>query len=169
MLYYKCHKTNFKLGGSYTEFLDLMKNKNEIRNLKNKDDKCFQHVVMVVLNYRVIESHPERVSNIKPIINKYNWNGIKYPSKIDDWKTFGKNNPTIDLNVLYIKDMEICPAHISKINLNFEKQIIFLMILIEEKEDWNYLAVKCLFSFRTENKLKSHEKVCKICNAIRER
>ena len=146
-----------------------MKNKNEIRNLKNKDDKCFQHVVMVALNYRVIESHPERVSNIKPIINKYNWNGIKYPSKIDDWKTFGKNNPTIDLNVLYIKDMEICPAHISKINLNFEKQIIFLMILIEEKEDWNYLAVKCLFSFRTENKLKSHEKVCKICNAIRER
>ena len=146
-----------------------MKNKNEIRNLKNKDDKWFQHVVMVVLNYRVIESHPERVSNIKPIINKYNWNGIKYPSKIDDWKTFGKNNPTIDLNVLYIKDMEICPAHISKINLNFEKQIIFLMILIEEKEDWNYLAVKCLFSFRTENKLKSHEKVCKICNAIRER
>ena len=169
MLYYKCHKTNFKLGGSYTEFLDLMKNKNEIRNLKNKDDKCFQHVVMVALNYRVIESHPERVSNIKPIINKYNWNGIKYPSKIDDWKTFEKNNPTIDLNVLYIKDMEICPAHISKINLNFEKQIIFLMILIEEKEDWNYLAVKCLFSFRTENKLKSHEKVCKICNAIRER
>ena len=28
---------------------------------------------------------------------------------------------TIALNVLYIKEMEICPAYISKINLDFEK------------------------------------------------
>ena len=56
------------------------------------------------------------------------------------------------------------------------------MIPNEEKEGWHYLAVKklsvllhgitskhkcdfyclsCLHSFRTENKLKSHEKVCK--------
>ena len=58
---------------------------------------------MVTLNYRVIESHPERNLNIKPIINKYNWNGIKYPSKTDNWKTFGKNNPTIDLNFYTLK------------------------------------------------------------------
>ena len=31
-------------------------------------------------------------------INKYNWERIKYPSKIDDWKMFEKNNPTIALN-----------------------------------------------------------------------
>ena len=42
----------------------------------------------VALNYGEIESHPERVSNIKPFINKYNWKGINYPSKIDDCKTF---------------------------------------------------------------------------------
>ena len=24
-------------------------------------------------------------------MNKYNWNGIKYQSKIDDWKAFEKN------------------------------------------------------------------------------
>ena len=56
------------------------------------------------------------------------------------------------------------------------------MIPNEEKEGWHYLAIKkssvllhgimsnnkgdfyclnCLHSFRTENKLKSHEKVCK--------
>ena len=27
-----------------------------------------------------------------------------YPAKIDDWKTFEKNNPTIDLNILYTKE-----------------------------------------------------------------
>ena len=46
-----------------------------------------------------------RVSNIKPFVNKYNWKGTKYPSNIDDWKTFQKNNPTIAINVLYSKEM----------------------------------------------------------------
>ena len=41
---------------------------------------------------------------LKPFINKYNWNEIKYPSKIDVWKTFEKNNLTIALNILYIKE-----------------------------------------------------------------
>ena len=41
---------------------------------------------------------------MKPFVNKYNWNGIKYPSKIDDWKMFEKNNPTIPLNTFYIKE-----------------------------------------------------------------
>ena len=44
----------------------------------------------VALNYGEIELHPERVSNIKPFINKYNWKRINYLSKMDDWKTFEK-------------------------------------------------------------------------------
>ena len=68
----------------------------------------------------------------------------------------------------------------SKHNLKRKNQIFFLMIADCEK--WHYLAVKklsallrgitlnhkvdfyclnCLHSFRTENKLKKHEKVCK--------
>ena len=31
-------------------------------------------------------------------------------SKIDSWKTFEKNNPTIALIVLYPKEMEIYPT-----------------------------------------------------------
>ena len=77
---------------------------------------------MVALNYEKTELYPERVSNIILFIYKYNWNGIKCSLKIDDWKTFEKNNPTITLNVLYIKETEICPAYISKINLNCKKQ-----------------------------------------------
>ena len=44
----------------------------------------------VALNYGEIEWHPERVSNIKPFINKYNWKRINYLSKMDNWKTFEK-------------------------------------------------------------------------------
>ena len=71
---------------------------------------------MVALNYGEIELHSERVSNIKPFINKYNWKEINYPSKIDDWKTFEKYNSTIALYILYIKKKEIYPACISKHN-----------------------------------------------------
>ena len=28
-----------------------------------------------------------------PYINEYKYNGITYPSKIQDWKMFEKNNP----------------------------------------------------------------------------
>ena len=74
------------------------------------------------------------------------------------------------------------PAYISNHNPTREKTIILLMIPNKEKEGCHYLAVKkiftllrgitskhngdfycfnCLQTFRTENKLKSHEKLCK--------
>ena len=34
---------------------------------------------------------PQRVQNIKTFINNYNWEGINYPSKRDDWKRIAKN------------------------------------------------------------------------------
>ena len=67
---------------------------------------------------------------------------INHPSKIDDWKKFEKNNPTVALNILYISEKEILPAYISKHNSIREKQIILLMVPKEEKEGWHYLAVK---------------------------
>ena len=68
-----------------------------------------------------------------PFINEYNWDEIKYLSEINDWITFEKNNSTI-ANALYIKEMEKCPAYISKLNLDCGKQIVLLMIPNEEKE-----------------------------------
>ena len=40
-------------------------------NPKNEDHKCFQYAVTVALIYGEIKWNPERVSNIKPFINKY--------------------------------------------------------------------------------------------------
>ena len=73
------------------------------------------------------------MSKIKPIINKYNWNGTKYPWNLDDKKKFETNNVKITLNVLQIKEKEICIAYISKHNSNSEKQIIVLTILNEKR------------------------------------
>ena len=73
LMYYKCHKVDFRLSGSYIDSPDWIKKKKTAINPKNKDDKCFQSAVTVALNYEEINWNPERVSNIKPFINKYNW------------------------------------------------------------------------------------------------
>ena len=83
------------------------------------------------LNYEEIESHPERVSNIKPFINKYKWEEQNHLPKMDDWKTVEKNNSKIVFNILYIKVKEICPPCISKYNSKREKKKILLMIPFE--------------------------------------
>ena len=57
---------------------------------------------------------------------------------------FDENNWVIVLNILYIKEREICPFYISEINSNWEKQIILLMIPNKEKEGWYYVEVKKL-------------------------
>ena len=44
-------------------------------NPKNEDHKCFQYAVKVASNYEEIESHPERVSNIKPFTNNISGKG----------------------------------------------------------------------------------------------
>ena len=63
-----------------------------------------------VFNFEIKKKDSQRVSNLKPFINSYNWKGINYLLKIEDWKRFGKNNPIIALNILYIKEKEIGPA-----------------------------------------------------------
>ena len=54
------------------------------------------------LNYQNIETHPERISKLKPYINRYNWEGIDFPVGTKEWKKFEQNNKTIALNILFI-------------------------------------------------------------------
>ena len=104
LLYYKCHKINFNLGKSYINSSDWIKKKKATINLKNEDDKCFLYAAAVALNQKEIKIDQQRTSNLKPFLNKYNWNGINYLSKIDDWKAFEKNNLTIAINILHIEE-----------------------------------------------------------------
>ena len=77
-----------------------------------------------------------------------------------------RKNPTIALNILYIKGKEICPSFISKFNLTFQKQIILLMIPkislkklsnllrgVISKHHRDFCCLNCLLSYTTKNKL----------------
>ena len=130
MLYYKCHKINLNRGGLYIDSSDWIKNKKATINPINKNDnKCFQYTVTVALNYGRTKKDPQRITKIKSFLNKYNWEGIHFPSENGVRKKYEKNNVTITLNVLYAKKERIYPAYISSHNSNREKRVILLMIL----------------------------------------
>ena len=72
LLSYHIHKTSLKRGKSYIKSPEWVLNKRATINPKNEDNKCFQYSITVALNHQNIESHPERISNIKPFIDQYN-------------------------------------------------------------------------------------------------
>ena len=122
LLNYKYHKIYFTRGRSYTDSPDWIKSKKATINSINKSgNKCFQYVLTVALNHEKLGKHAERIAKIKTFINKYNLEGINYPSEKNDWKKFEENNSTTALNMLR---NNIYPAYISKHNLHLEHQII---------------------------------------------
>ena len=69
----------------------------------NNNNNNFQKALDDALNYQTIETHLERISKLKPYINKYNWKGIEFPVGSKEWQKFEKNNKTIALNILHVK------------------------------------------------------------------
>ena len=128
-LYHDFNKTSIYRGGTYIDSPKWLKDKRSTINPKNKDNKCFQYAVTLALHLDNIDNHRERISKIKPFIDKYDWKDIEFPPTSKDWRKFESNNK-ISLNILYIphntKNIQV--AYRSKNNLPFDKQIILLMI-----------------------------------------
>ena len=145
------------------------------------NDNCFKNTLDDALNYQTIKTNQERISKLKPYINKYNWEGIDFPAGPKEWQKFERNNKTIALNILFIphNTKTIRVAYRSEYNNKRKKQVILLMITDGKK--WHYLAVtnlsallqgnssnhegdfyclNCFNSYTTKNKLKEHEEIC---------
>ena len=113
-MYYHLQKISFKRGGSYGDFPKWLKNKKATVNPKNNDNNCFQYALTVALNYHNIEKDPQRVSQIKPFINQYDWKEIDFPSHQKDWKKLLLI--TIALNILFV------PYNTEKIRLAYKSK-----------------------------------------------
>ena len=84
----KVHKISFKHCGSNIDSADWKKTEKTTVNLINKNDnKHFQYPAAVALNHEE-KKDLERISKIKPFINKYECEGTNYPS---EKKMIGKN------------------------------------------------------------------------------
>ena len=81
-MYYESFKINPNRGGSYIDSPDWVKK--TINPIKKKDNKCFQYSVTIMLNHKEIKKDLQKITKIKSLINKYNWEGIHFPSEKDD-------------------------------------------------------------------------------------
>ena len=73
LLEYHLHKIGLSRGSSYIKSLEWIKNKELTINLKNtKNNNCIQYAITAALTYQNTDSHPERISKLKPFINNYN-------------------------------------------------------------------------------------------------
>ena len=126
-----------------------LNNKKATINPENNDDKCFRYVITVALNHEQIKKDPQRITKIKPFIDKYNW---KERNEAGKKKKAGMSlkKKAMALNILYLSHNteEIRHAHKSKHNLKRENQVIPLMITDGEK--WHYLAIKKFFALLRE-------------------
>ena len=57
-------------------------------NNHDNNNNNFQNALDDALNHQINESNPERISKLKPYINKYNWKGINFPAGSKEWQTF---------------------------------------------------------------------------------
>ena len=82
------------------------------------------------MNHKNTVNHPEKISNIEPFINQYNWENIEFPSRQKDWQKFEQNNKTIARNILFVphNTETIRIAYKSKYNRKRENQVVLLMI-----------------------------------------
>ena len=119
-------------------------------------DNDFENALDDALNYQNIKTNPERISKLKPYINKYNWEGIEFPVGPKDWIKFERNNKTIALNVLYIphNTKTISVAYRSEYNNKRKKQVILLMITNGKK--CHYFAVTNLSAMPEGNPLNQY-------------
>ena len=69
----------------------------------------------MALNLNRINKHPQRISEIKPLIDQYNWKDIDFPATSKDWKKFELNNE-IALNILYV------PHNTKKIHVAYKSK-----------------------------------------------
>ena len=105
------------------------------------NNNSFQSALDDVLNYQTIKTNLQRIPKLKPYINKYNWQGIKFPARPKDWIKFERNNKTIALIILFIQHNTkiISAAYRSEYKHKRKKQVILLMITDDKKH--NYLTV----------------------------
>ena len=98
---YHFHKVTLKRGNSYIPSPKWINNKKSTINPQNTDNNCFQYSIAAALNHQKIPNHPERISNLLPFTNNYNWNDLELPAGHKDYSAFEKSNSEIALNILY--------------------------------------------------------------------
>ena len=147
------------------------------------------YAIIIAMNHENIDNNPPRIEKFLTFINQYYRIDIFIPAGHQDYSEFEKNISGIALNILYLEHNtnEIRQCYISKHN-NTRNNHVNLLMITDGTGKWHYFTIKsisgllrgitsnhngdfyclnCFRSYRTANKLKNQEDICKdhdFCN-----
>ena len=134
--------TSNKKESTFVKTPEFFKTKKSNTNPHNNDNKSFQYSITLSLYHEKIGKNYNRVPNIKPYINNFNWENIHFPLIQQDYQNFEMNSASIALTILTMNDQkEISYLCESQHNKTREKQVNLLLL-----ESKHYTSVKNLKS-----------------------
>ena len=141
-------------GSSYLPLPDFIAKRKAVINPQNGDEECFKWEIISADKWMDIDSHPERVSNLREFADSYNWSGLAFPVSIKQIGKFeAKNN--ISINVLGLEGKDIYILR----NSNRSNREINLLMISEDGTN-HYAAIKSLSrllsSSNSKHKCKQH-------------
>ena len=149
------HPLNLTRGSSYLPLPDFIAKRKAVINPQNGDEQGFRWAIIAVDKWMDIDSHPERVSNLKEFADNYDWSGLEFPVSLKQIGKFeAKNN--ISVNVLGLEGKDI---YILRNSNQSDYREINLLMIFEDGIN-HYTASKSLSrllrSSNTKHKCKQY-------------
>ena len=146
------HQLNITRGSSYLPLQDWLARKKAIVNPHNDDEECFKWSVITA--EKVGMKDPQRVSNLRKLMDNYDWSGLELTVSIKDIGKFETRN-NISVNVLAVEGRDI---YIHRKGRRMDQEINLL--IVSEDGINHYTAIKSLSrllkSSNTKHKCKQH-------------
>ena len=130
------HQLNLMRDSSYLPLPDWLARKKAIVNPHNDDKECFKWLVIAVENAGMKD--PQCISNLRKLMDNYDWSGLEFPVSIKDIGQFETRN-NISVNILAVKGRDV---YIHRKGQRVCREINLLMV--SEDGIWHYTAIKSL-------------------------
>lgn len=172
-------------GGSYIKLDAYLNNKKCLINIKNEDNKCLMYCVLLHIKIDVITKDRERITKYAPFLNLFNWDGIKFPTKLNQIEKI-ENLVQHSINVFGYDDKSVFPLQLSKRKQLDDSKVINVLLISKHEngsdiqhyvyiknidklvspnqrdengkhvEKMQYPCLNCLHRFSTKERLNNH-------------
>ncbi|KAF4519569.1 hypothetical protein B566_EDAN004776 [Ephemera danica] len=148
---------------SFLKIPDSIAWKSAIINPYNIDDnECFKWSVCASQHQG---PHAERITNLLPYVNRFQWDGVCFPTAISDVRRFERINPTVSINLYAFstddKFPEIYPIKV----VDAEKDLHIDLLVLEHGDNRHFAYIKN-FSRLVSSQITNHNGytlMCKRC------
>ncbi|KAF4520795.1 hypothetical protein B566_EDAN002371 [Ephemera danica] len=126
------------------------------------DNECFKWSVCASLHKG---PHPERIATLTKYVERFDWNGVCFPSAITDVRQFERNNPTVSINIYALSTDDKLPEIYPVKVVDEEKDEHIDLLVLENGENRHFAYIKN-FSRLISSQISNHNGqtlFCKRC------